>query len=93
MNTAGEVTAKGKTLIDNWLNAKQRIERLKRDLNTAECDYANTALALGKWLAPSDAKPGEKIAVWYGDSLFQTEITNGDPIITVRLRGKHFGES
>ena len=49
-------------------------------------------MALARWLMPDDMKVGEKIAVWHGSSLFQVELVSvGEPIVTVRTRGKAFG--
>jgi hypothetical protein len=48
-------------------------------------------MALAKWMLPEDVKEGEKIAVWFGDSLIQVEYgyEHTDPVVTVRARGKH----
>jgi hypothetical protein len=86
----GEVTSEGKRLIDAWLGALQRIAGAKRELNSAECDENNTRRALAKWLTPDDAVAGEKIAVWYSDSLIQVTVPTEiqDPVVTIRQRGK-----
>lgn len=87
-----EPTSDGKRLIKNWLNAKDHVARLRRELNSAECDLKNNEQALGKWMAPPDAKLGEKICVWWEDNLFQVECGDFDYKVTVRTRGKHFSE-
>lgn len=101
-----DVTSEGDRLIRNWLRAAERVHQCKLELNTAECDLINAGEALAKWMKPPDAKPGEKIAVWFGDSLIQVEVggvprgetVNGvgpaptETSVTVRYRGKHFNE-
>lgn len=96
------VTADGSRLIQDWIQATQRVRRLKEELNGAECAASNAEQALAKWLMPGDMKPGEKIAVWHLDSLFQVEIpmvtqyseggsprqVPGDPKVTIRTRGR-----
>jgi len=85
-----DVTNEGKRLIDAWVSATQALETAKSRVNSASCDVSNTTRALAKWLLPDDAKFGEKIAVWHGDSLIQVELVNDhrEHIITVRTRGK-----
>lgn len=98
------VTSDGERAIKDWLAAKERHEQARRDENRASCDESNAETALVKWMLPPDAKPGEKIAVWFGDSLIQVEV-GGEVIgqsgetramtstkVTVRHRGKHFGD-
>lgn len=89
-----EATRDGQHLIATWLSSQEREKRLRGELNRAECDTSNTARELAKWMMPADAKSGEKICVWHGDSLFQVEVgdTGRDPVVTVRTRGKHFSE-
>lgn len=70
----GDVVPEGERLIKAWLYAQTEIERIKRDLNRAECDERNAQAALAKWLMPSDMKPDEKIAIWFSDSLIQVEL-------------------
>lgn len=84
-------TSEGERLVKNWLSEQEHLERCKSDLNRAQCDLANAKNALAKWILPNDAKKGEKIAIWYGDSLIQVEVENEfhDTTITVRVRGRH----
>ncbi len=83
------VSADGRRLIEQWFSAQTEVERCKERLRTAETDEANATLAVGKWLLPSDARAGEKIAVWFGDSLIQAEVRHQrDPLITIRKRGE-----
>lgn len=86
-----ELTSEGTRLVKDWLGAKERLEKLKREVTRAECDLSNTQTALAKWMLPQDAKPGEKIAVWHHDSLIQVEVplqSHMPAPITVRLRGR-----
>lgn len=84
-----DVTPEGAQLIKGWLQAQTREKDARSALNSAECATANARNALAKWLLPEDAKVGEKISVWMGDSLFQAERQEtGDPIVSVRTRGK-----
>lgn len=83
-------TRDGVDKIERWKATRERVERLKRELNGAECEEANAEIDLARWLLPEDAKPGEQIAVWYGDSLFQA--TGGSEKITIRTRGKSYEE-
>lgn len=89
-----DVSRDGDKLIKDWLHAQRRLEGAKREVNSAECDLLNSTNALAKWMLPDDAKPGEKIAVWYGDSLIQVEpppchpVPGGDAKVTVRQRGR-----
>lgn len=99
-----DVTSEGARLIAAFLAAQKSVDMARSALNSAECDRDNSERALAKWLMPSDMKPGEKIAVWHGDSLFQVELapresfsTEGgashidyEPKVTVRTRGKRF---
>lgn len=69
-----EVTADGKILIQAWLAAQERVARLTTQVQEARKDVGTAEVALAKWLMPEDARPGEKIAVWFGDSLIQVEV-------------------
>jgi hypothetical protein len=106
MNEAN-ITREGLELVKNWLNAKRRAEDAARAASQAWADANDAAKALANWMAPQviKPKPGEKIAIWCGDSLIQLEVggitsggedgrpshMSGDEI-TVRFRGKHFEE-
>lgn len=101
----GDVTREGERVIQRWLDAQEDVKAAKSALTRAECEDANAHSALAKWLMPSDMKPGEKIGVWVGDSLFQVELVERkaypagvggephithEPKVTVRTRGKNF---
>ena len=83
-----DVTRDGEELIKRWMRAVELEETAKRSLNSAETEVLNSRNALSKWLLPDDAKTGEVIAVWYGDSLIEVTVTNGDPKLRIRSRGK-----
>lgn len=86
-----DLTADGERLVQDWSSAKERVERARRELSSAECGETNSRNALSKWLLPPDAKVGEKIAIWHVDSLIQVEVTSEMPLegkLTVRTRGK-----
>lgn len=87
---SGGVTSEGEQKILRWLRAKEAQEQAERELNRRQCDTSNSKNDLAKWMVPGDAKPGEKIAIWYGDSLIQVEVNNPghDHIVTVRSRGR-----
>lgn len=89
---AGDITREGERLVKAWLSAQSEAVRCKARLNSAECAEINAHDALAKWLLPDDAKSGEKIAVWEGDSLIQVELLEaGFPPkakVTIRSRGK-----
>jgi len=47
-----------------WLHCKQRVDKLKNDLRTAEEDLVEAEANLGAKLAPHDMKLGEKVGLW-----------------------------
>jgi hypothetical protein len=69
-----DLTSEGDRRVSIYLAAQENLRRAKSTLGSAECDASNAEASLAKWLMPSDMKPGEKIAVWRGDSLFQVEL-------------------
>jgi hypothetical protein len=84
-----EATSDGKRLIDAWVGAQERERLAQSELNSARCEVSNSQRALAKWMLPDDAKVGEKIAVWHGDSLIQVEmLSHGDAVVSVRTRGR-----
>ena len=84
-----DVTNEGERLIQNWKDTQVALDRAKSNLTRAECDHSNAETALAKWLTPTDAAIGEKIAVWYGADLVQVEVvaTGKSPKVTWRKRG------
>ena len=92
------LTTQGEALVKDWASAKERVARLAAELNRAQCDRDNAESALSKWLLPPDAVVGEKVAVWFGDSLIQATAhmcigsnTWCGPV-TVRIKGPKFDE-
>lgn len=69
-----DLVTEGERLVSAYLHAHEELERAKRDVTGSECSVRTAEEALAKWLMPADMKPGEKIAVWRGDSLFQVEL-------------------
>jgi hypothetical protein len=98
-----ELTREGEDRTKRFLLAQESVRRAKDALNSAECELSNSEADLAKWLMPSDMKPGEKVAVWMSDSLFQVELVPREsygaedgsvridhvPKVTIRTRGKH----
>ncbi len=96
--TDNRLTSQGEALVKDWASASARVERLKSELNRAKCEADNAETALSKWLLPPDAVVGEKVAVWFGDSLIQATAhtcigsnTWCGPV-TVRIKGSKFDE-
>jgi hypothetical protein len=89
-----DVTNEGERLIKNWLAVRDRVSRAHAEVTKLEKEERDTRKELAKWLKPMDATPGEKIAVWYGDTLVQVHVQNPgfDDIVTVRQRGKALAE-
>ena len=86
-----DLTAEGMRLVRAWLDQQREIAIAEQRLSDARSALAVHRRALAAWLLPDDAKPGEKIAVWLGDSLIQAEAPTGDhceAVITVRKRGR-----
>lgn len=69
-----DLISDGERLVSAYLYAQEQLERAKREVIGSECSLNNAEEALAKWLMPADMAPGEKIAVWRGDSLFQVEL-------------------
>lgn len=83
----GDVTSEGRRLIDGWTAAVTNERRVRTSLDSASQSRAAAEQALAKWLLPHDAKPGETIAIWYGDGLIQVENTE-PPTVSIRTRGR-----
>lgn len=96
MNDTG-VTKVGEELVREWWAAKQRAQRLRDEASRADTEARNAELELSRWLLPSDAVQGEKVGVWFIDSLVQATaesfVGNGwtGPVI-IRTAGKKFLE-
>jgi hypothetical protein len=103
---AAGVTQQGLELVRHWLLAKRQAEAQRARFYAANEEERKAEEALANWLKPECIKPepGEKIAVWVGDSLFQVEVggtqcgTGSEPgqmindKVTIRYRGTKFEE-
>lgn len=69
-----DLTTEGERRVETWLRAKRNTNRASVELDNARLAESNAECELAKWLLPDDVRPGEKIAVWYGDSLIQVEF-------------------
>lgn len=102
-----ELTREGLDLVKAWVAAHREVEAARDKLARRQCDLRDAENALARWMAPPVTKPqpGEKIAIWCGDSLFQLEVggevggTAGEgpramrpDKVTVRYRGSKFNE-
>lgn len=89
-----KLTMEGERLVRDWLAATERARMAKSELSRAECEVTNTQDALARWMIPGDAQTGEKIAVWYGDSLIQVNVPEKNGItfsnveVVIRKRGR-----
>jgi hypothetical protein len=86
-----KATNEGRRLISEWQEAVERERQLFRDHIGAVNHEREARQALGKWMIPADAKPGEKFGVWERDQngnevLFELEHLSGCPDIKVRRR-------
>lgn len=66
----------GERRVEAWLRAKRDTKRVSIELDNARLAESSAECELAKWLLPDDARSGEKIAVWYGDSLIQVEVAS-----------------
>ena len=90
-DSLGKVTHAGDSLIKGWQHATRRLGMARDELAEAIIDCAECERELARWLLPGDAKLGETIGVWYGDSIITAAKTSGNPdsyAIVVRDRGR-----
>lgn len=92
-----KLTSEGNTKALDWKHAQERLARAKSEVNRAECDLANAVTAFGKWLTPTDAKPGETFNVWFIDTLIACSkkepgknYGGGDYDISLRTTGREW---
>jgi hypothetical protein len=71
-------TCKTTELVKRWVNSENRVQRLRGDLNSAECEAANAANDLAKHLLPADAAEKEIFNVWFGNGLIQVAVDNNN---------------
>lgn len=77
-------------LVDRWDNAKSRVERLKQEQNSAECDLRNATAALAKWLTPDDGGQDEKFSIWVQGRLLSVyyDKAKGTAVVWERRKRK-----
>jgi hypothetical protein len=63
------VTKKTFDLVEAFERSLKRVEQLRREITSAECQLSNDQTALAKWLIPKNAKVGEQFNVWYGNRI------------------------
>lgn len=93
MAAALKLTAQGESLIASWKHCQRRVEIAQREVEQARADFAEVSNTLGKWLLPPDAKQGERIAIWWIDSLVQVELKGEGAVeVTLRYRGREWSK-
>jgi hypothetical protein len=61
---AGEGNRGSNEVVRQWHRSAQRVESLKSQLRSAECDLRNATNKAGKHLCPPDAEVGESFQMW-----------------------------
>ena len=74
MTIPENTTREGNHKVRRFTAAAKTIERIKRDLTSAETEMTNATNDLGEWLVPDDAKIGEVFHVWFADGIIQAEL-------------------
>lgn len=74
MSKPENVTAETNQAVRRFCAAHRAIERTRDTLNRDETELLNAINALGKWITPADAKPGEMFNIWYGDGLLAVKF-------------------
>jgi len=69
-----------------WKIACDLIDKLKSQLNRAECKLYNAKDALGKWLTPDDALQGEAFHIWVEGKMLEVVRTMHTGEFEVRWR-------
>lgn len=78
------VTSKTRELVDRWIRAKNAVKRIKAELNSSECEEANAANDLGKWLVPENQNE-TPFNIWFGSGIIQAiRSQNGEYKISWR---------
>lgn len=84
-----QVTSDTERLVKNWLEAQEELRTAITNQQRKTTELHQAAEALAKFLLPADVKPGEKIGIWYGDSLILAEQTEaGEYNCRVRTCGR-----
>ncbi len=99
MNDDNRPTNHGVQAAKRWVAAVKRLELMKAELNRAQCEASNAESALAAWLLPPDAVVGEKVSMWFGDTLLQAQAKEcigtkqwAGPV-TVRIKGPQFEDT
>jgi hypothetical protein len=97
------VTQEGFRVLSEWLRASNTAEAQRARMDAAYRDLEEAQEALVAWMLPPaiKAQPGERICIWFGDSLIQVEVggvcsnVGGNSHrtstkVTVRYQGREF---
>ncbi len=87
----GRANGRGRALIRDWQQSVDHVKRLELQLAEAKGRENSARQSLTKWLAPSDARPGEKFGVWDRDQhdnevLFEIFIGSDGNTLDARFR-------
>lgn len=78
MNSGDEsftVSKKSADLLDLWTRSIGFVDKLKAELNGAQCSERNARNELGKWMCPPDAAVSETFHMWICDGLLTIKKT------------------
>jgi len=75
-------------LVNQWEGSGKDVERLKSELNSAECAFRNATTALAKHLTPDDAEDGEKFSIWHYGRLLEVSHNKNRGTHSVTVRRK-----
>lgn len=81
-------TTKVELLIKAWYQSARELESLKTRVDQLTIQHKEHTEQLADILLPADALAGEKIGVWYGDSIIMASHNNGVKRVEVRQRGR-----
>lgn len=73
-------------LVTNYEHCKRRVSQAERELNNAKTDLDGQEKLLGKFMCPTDAKPGEEFNIWYGSSLMCVKVLPNGFDYSIRWR-------
>lgn len=64
----------GKTMLDRWSNALERVENLETRLAITKIQVEKLEAAVAHWIAPDGIRPGETVSRWCGDTLVMVTL-------------------
>lgn len=68
------VSEEGVKRLDRWERARKRVEDLKRELSSAECEFSNARISLGEWMVPKEPENDDtEFNIWLGDGLLSAK--------------------